>query len=370
VQYLLAVIDATNRRSTGSIETSYKDDPLATDIAIPVQNVWDATSRLFNCKAGGYYKAGAVDPATGLGSAHCESCGAGYYCPADDNFVRSACTYGAAGCPGENHSADDIPQFTADTAIVTDGLMVHLDAINNTGAGHDANAATWADLSGNGNNFVFLDPAPTIGLDGISFFLNNSGAKSAATLNLNGLAAVTVEMHARALDTTLGVLWFEHTENWNKYDGGFGQSTNNWGNGYCANACHSNQYGAGTNNYVCNVNDFEPHTITNTFSTVSNLTGRLFYFDAALVNSGTPSCQGNHINGSSIKSATFANAHFFLGTRGDRSGVGAGSGTAYPTGLEIQSVRIYNRQLTAAEVCRNAWADYKRFGGALPGCSL
>lgn len=37
--------------------------------------------------------------------------------------------------------------------MITNGLLVYLDAKNNTGTGsHDANASTWADLSGNNNN--------------------------------------------------------------------------------------------------------------------------------------------------------------------------------------------------------------------------
>jgi hypothetical protein len=94
VQYLLAVIDATNRRSTGSIETNYKDDPLATDIAIPVQNVWDATARLFNCKAAGYYKSGAVDPNTGLGNVSCDPCPKDNYCLAGENTTTSCSMVG------------------------------------------------------------------------------------------------------------------------------------------------------------------------------------------------------------------------------------------------------------------------------------
>jgi hypothetical protein len=105
VQYLLAVIDATNRRSTGSIETNYKDDPLATDIAIPVQNVWDATARLFNCKVAGYYKEGAVDPATGLGSVSCESCTIGHYCPVESND-KLVCTYGALACKDTKYATN------------------------------------------------------------------------------------------------------------------------------------------------------------------------------------------------------------------------------------------------------------------------
>ena len=39
-----------------------------------------------------------------------------------------------------------------DTGYVSDGLVLYLDGINNTGNGHDSNATTWKDLSGNNND--------------------------------------------------------------------------------------------------------------------------------------------------------------------------------------------------------------------------
>lgn len=42
-------------------------------------------------------------------------------------------------------------EHIAEINYVTDGLMVHYDAINNSGVGHDSNN-TWKDLSGNGND--------------------------------------------------------------------------------------------------------------------------------------------------------------------------------------------------------------------------
>ena len=39
-----------------------------------------------------------------------------------------------------------------DTGYVQEGLILHYDAINNTGDGHSSSATTWKDLSGNGND--------------------------------------------------------------------------------------------------------------------------------------------------------------------------------------------------------------------------
>ena len=48
----------------------------------------------------------------------------------------------------------DEPQY------VTDGLVLHYDAINNTGEGHNSSTTTWKDLSGNGNDGT-LSTSPT-----------------------------------------------------------------------------------------------------------------------------------------------------------------------------------------------------------------
>lgn len=48
---------------------------------------------------------------------------------------------------------NDSPQY------VSDGLVLHYDAINNTGSGHNSSATTWTDLSGNGNDGT-LSTAP------------------------------------------------------------------------------------------------------------------------------------------------------------------------------------------------------------------
>ena len=58
--------------------------------------------------------------------------------------------------------------LTAEAAYVTDGLILHYDAINNTGSGHDSSATSWKELSGQGNDFVL--PAGAVwGDDCISF---------------------------------------------------------------------------------------------------------------------------------------------------------------------------------------------------------
>ena len=48
----------------------------------------------------------------------------------------------------------NITGSTANIDYVEDGLILHYDAINNTGSGHSNNITTWKDLSGNSNDAI------------------------------------------------------------------------------------------------------------------------------------------------------------------------------------------------------------------------
>jgi len=205
-----------------------------------------------------------------------------------------------------------------------------------------------------------MGPTPAIGLWSTTLNQIDQYVRSINALQMVGYNAVTVEIRYKIVDASrLSHVW-EHTINWTSQVGGFGIADNCASSWYSANECCTNHYSGGVANYECNVNDLVSHTLTNTFSSVPNPTGRLYYFDGALKPSS-----GWVIGGSDIYAA-FANAQFFIGRRGDEVGLANGKGGKANT--EVQSLRIYNRQLSPAEVCQNAWADYNRFGGAAPGC--
>jgi hypothetical protein len=107
VKYLLAAIDKANGLSAGSVATNYQNDPLATQNAIPVENVWDGVGRLFNCRAGGYYKAGSLDASTGVGIVGCAICGSGSYSVVGaESCVSCALGYGTSGSAASDHDQE------------------------------------------------------------------------------------------------------------------------------------------------------------------------------------------------------------------------------------------------------------------------
>jgi hypothetical protein len=342
-RHLFASIDFTNKILNGRA-TNYVN--LASDNIIAQSRAdIELLSKIKYCAAGMYLPMGSND---------CTDCGTGYYCTGGS--AHHACTYGISGCPGMNHETDNLPPVN----IIQDGLIVHLDAIQNTVTGHDANATVWKDISGNNNDFSFLDPAPSFESQSIKFDQTNQYAKSINPLKLNGYDAVTVEVRFTIIDPARSAMVFEQTENWNKKPGAFGMYANVDSSNYYPNACHTNQSSGGLpNTYECKVSDLLSHTITNTFSAVPNATGRLFYFDGMTMNSGFA---GWHNNGTNAAATMFADDYFYIARR--RSEV-----VEFRSNIEINSLRIYNRQLSASEICQNNWSDWRRFGGAVPVCA-
>lgn len=89
-------------------------------------------------------------------------------------FSLLTCFLLAAMCVVTTSAAD----FASANNIITDGLVGLWDGTQNTATGHDANAAAWTDLSGNGNdialtlaeNLSWKDDALYVGLQGNGFY--------------------------------------------------------------------------------------------------------------------------------------------------------------------------------------------------------
>jgi hypothetical protein len=111
VEYLLAAIDKLNDLSAGSQSTSFRNGGSVTRYAVNTGSVWDAVSRFFNCKLGGYYKDGNISSADGTGVARCEECNVGNYCPVGGED-QIPCMLGDLFCPEQGHATDASPKFS------------------------------------------------------------------------------------------------------------------------------------------------------------------------------------------------------------------------------------------------------------------
>ena len=220
------------------------------------------------------------------------------------------------------------------------------------------------------NNFEFAGPAPAFTPSGMVFNQMAQMARSVSQLQLSGYNAITIEARWQPVDTLAIAMPYELTPNWNLNPGAIGWGFNSNCGAYTTNAIctvhRTTSTHTGTRLFIANVdmNDGLSHTTADTYSSVVNPTGRLSYVDGILATFVPMS--GYTFTGTDLHGG-IANARLFIAHRGDTNNANWGGGIAR-SNLKLQSFRIYNRQLSAAEICQNAWADYNRFGGAVPGC--
>lgn len=203
---------------------------------------------------------------------------------------------------------------------VDDGIILWLDGIWNTRTGHDANAAKWEDLSGNGHDYAYRAdsvvaqkyciPNGQMAADIASPTISTTYTIEIVTDIQNTGSAQFV--HARG--NNYGTIFFNNAANtlWVK-------TSNTSGQAYGMDAQ------SGITTYTCQdsthyfINSVATSRKTGRTSwTATNLTKYLFYY-----NSSYP----------------------------------------YPFTSPFYALRIYNRTLTEAEIAQNYAQDVLRFGG-------
>ena len=90
-----------------------------------------------------------------------------------------------------------LPMNAADVAYVNDGLVIHYDGANNTGAGQDMNTNTWKDISGNNHDFI-------IEVDEYNKWTDNALHVDAALFYFPDAALEVINGAAWTVELTLG----------------------------------------------------------------------------------------------------------------------------------------------------------------------
>lgn len=236
-----------------------------------------------------------------------------------------------------------LTENTSTPSYVTNGLILHYDAINNTGNGHDNNATVWKDLSGNGNDGNLVNMNNTAGsgwdsdsliLDGVDDYVH---AKNPAFTSIGDKPNITVEVvssketvsYGAVLSFTLRVneiaymdLWTA-TDDYRLYEAIFsGQTENdkkvNFSIGeYQLNKYNLITYGKDDKNYFAYLN-------------------------------------GQYKEGEQVSDMD-------IGWTNDNLVIGASANCDYPFKGRIKSIRIYNRALTAEEIIQNYNIDKDRY---------
>jgi hypothetical protein len=229
----------------------------------------------------------------------------------------------------------------ARAGIITDGLVLHLDA--SIRESYPRGGDTWYDLSGNGNHFTLYNSPVYTSSRFFSFDGVNDYMRSTNTINLSGTNQITVDIGFRVHTVTTNAMAFEFTDNWNTNAGAFGVFTNSTG-GFSDspstdNIIHTNS-AAGTEN----------------FNVTSTTTPAAYHF---MFQSGNVTTYYNNtlatklINPTHSTFTNFANSHLYLGSRGGASLFGL---------YDLYYVRLYNRVLTTAEIAQNYNVTKRRFG--------
>ena len=233
--------------------------------------------------------------------------------------------------------------------IITNGLLLHLDAANPRSYVSGSNS--WNDLSNNGNNFTLYNGITYLNnslyLDGTNQYI-----RSTSTLDLSPYNYITVEMTVNATNNSAPRNMFEQTANWNTNTGGFGFFLFSDGNAASTTTHHRNHnppgLGGGGRNYIFNsYNVWSVHT--NVYSKIVDTTGRLAYCNGNL----TPfSTDGGYPTTTDSDNSSFANDYFYIGMRG---------GTQFPFLGYISSIKIYGKKLASSEIKQNYNATKGRY---------
>ena len=216
---------------------------------------------------------------------------------------------------------------------VKNGLILHLDGINNTGSGHSNTSTIWKDLSGNNNNGTVT--GATWGNTGLTFDGIDDWV-SIKELNYTEVSLEVVFKDNSIPDNS------HHYMFCNIEQGGYGLG-NNGSNGLVGQVCVNNEY------QYLSIDNFDS-TIKNTLTITSNGKESKLY-----------------LNGNLVKSIIVENG--IISYPNNSTIMALGTNPEGSTNIQLESykgnifsARMYNRVLTEQEVKNNYEIDKSRFG--------
>ncbi|MFL2590676.1 MAG: cadherin domain-containing protein, partial [Flavobacteriaceae bacterium] len=235
---------------------------------------------------------------------------------------------------------NDVPDDISFSSIISDNLILHLDASNSNS--YPGNGNTWYDISGNGHNFT-LNGATYNNNGYFDFDGDNDWARTVSSLDLSSYDKVTVQIYFKTENTNALECTYEHSINWNNQTGGFGLFAQSAGSSFNNSVHHTNQKGGFSGNSGRNyqfdiLNDWHLHT--NIHSMAVDATGRQTYIDNNLI----PFTSSPYPNTTATVNGSFSNHHFYIGAR---------QGNNYYLNGQVKSLLIYGSKLNQIQVAKN-----------------
>lgn len=240
-----------------------------------------------------------------------------------------------------------------------DGLLLHLDGINNTRNGRNTNATIWEDLSGNNNDFRLnnFNNTNTSGWqeDSIKFDGENDFLQSINSFNFDNskeLSIQFVDLDGTLYNNTSISMILESSNDINSYSNSnsFAVNVNEFDDKTLALDFRTSQY----NNYN-SLNEIEKLSenksvhFTITFNAENEHNDYVRIYKNSIL---SPLVHNNDVHTASLSNYIFKTYPIYIGSRG---------GNSLFTKMKLASVRIYNRVLTEEEIKNNYEIDKARF---------
>ena len=224
----------------------------------------------------------------------------------------------------------------AGKSIVTDGLVLHLDAANKKS--YPGSGTAWKDLSGNNTNGTLTN--------GPTFNSGNAGSIEFDATNdfilISGASSLSVNYHT--------ISSWNYSSNYNQYGFMFEKTTNGTVNTQYSlflnanNTLYYRTYGLSNVSTLLNISsNYTNSTWTNTVATYDGSNKKIYINGVLKLTSATTGTVTQNTTGTSI--------------------IGAyGTGQSYFFNGKIAQTAIYNKALTADEILQNYNATKARYG--------
>ena len=229
-------------------------------------------------------------------------------------------------------------RFNKGNSYVEEGLIAHLDGINNTGNGHSTETQTWKDLSNHGNDATLYNN-PTWSNNSLTFDGQTNYGLLINTIHQEFPNGITLETRVKILSFvgTASDNSLEFFTNWQIAGAGIKYKENNT----FRSSFYNNNYRTIDSTQESNIGQY--YTVTATYNNET---------------------QNLYINGIKVATETYNDQPSIIKSEVP-FGIGCNPGM-YSTidayhNVEFQNALIYDRALTENEVMRNYQADIARY---------
>ena len=241
----------------------------------------------------------------------------------------------------DNERTTEIYESLVGNMYTTDGLILHYDAINNTGNGHSNTTTTWKDLSGSGNDGVLNGATwndTYLAFDGVDDIVSTTNE-----LNLSSSQAITIEFVFIYNNIGNNALFFELSEDSNRADCGFYINTQEFGTNDITFAMKYEQNAQYNQKMVDGLFYSSIASYTVQFNSEEQYDNYISMYRDAEERQVVQVSDDARFS-ANLSNRTLTNHKLYIGARYDES---------LCTEMELRAIRVYNRALTQSKIEQN-----------------